>query len=57
MNPSTCSRGSFSEIEMAAWDHGMTYLVYGSLVAIIVYLAVELSSEGPDTPAPVCTGY
>lgn len=57
-NELTLGLDEISEIEMAAWDPGMTYLVYGSLVAIIVYLAIELNSEGPDeTPAPVCTGY
>lgn len=37
-----------SEIELADWDSGMKYIVYGSLLVLTIYLVVELCSEGPD---------
>ncbi len=54
---STLGLNEVSEIEMAAWDPGMTYLVFGSLSALIVYLAIELNTEGDDQAAPNRTGY
>ncbi len=47
-NELTLGLNEVSEIEMAAWDPGMTYIVYGSLVILTAFLVVELCSEGPD---------
>jgi len=40
-----------SEVELAAWDPMVPYLVCGGLSVLIIYLAVELNSEGaPQAP-------
>ncbi len=37
-----------SEIELAAWDPVVPYLVCGGLLVFIIYFVVELNSEGAD---------
>ncbi len=37
-----------SELELAAWDPVVPYLVCGGLLVLIIYFVIELNSEGAD---------
>ncbi len=46
-----------SEIELANWQPETVYLVSGAVAVVILYVAIDLITQGSDTAAPGGKGY